>query len=88
MGRNLYILAATLGGLALLSLLISFSGFVHPVGSPSDAPMWRMMAIALFFFALVAALGGTLSSLFAQAERRATEERQRQRAERRRRPRA
>ncbi len=87
MGRNLYILAVTLAGLALLSLLISFSGFVHPVGSPSDAPMWRMMAIGLLFFGLIAALGGTLSSLFAQAERRATEERERQRAARRRRAR-
>ncbi|SEG47135.1 hypothetical protein SAMN05421819_3111 [Bryocella elongata] len=83
MGRNLYILAGTLGGLGLLSLLISFSSFVHTVGSPSDAPMWRMMGIGLILFALMSALGATLSSLFEQADRRAADQRQRERTERR-----
>ena len=87
MGRNLYILAATLGGLGLLSLLISLTGLMHHVGSPSDAPMWRMMGIGLVFFGLVAALGATLSTLFEQADRRAAEQRQRERSERRRRAR-
>ena len=87
MGRNLYILAITLGALALVSIVLSFTNIAQQPGSPGDASLWRMTSLALICLALIVTLAGVLSSLFAQAERRATEERERQRALRRRRAR-
>lgn len=86
MGRNLYILAASLGGLALLSVVLSFTNVAQQPGSAGDAALWRTSAIALFCLALIVALGGTLSSLFEQAERRHEEQRRRARSLRSRRP--
>jgi len=86
MGRNLYILATTLGILALISLILSFTNFAQVPGSPGDVRLWRTTSIALIFIGLIAALGGVLSQLFDQAERRATEQRESRRQQRRRRP--
>jgi hypothetical protein len=83
MGRNLYILAATLAGLALLSILLSYTNIARQPGSPGDAALWRTTAIVLFCVALLVALGGTLSSLFEQAERRHEEQRRSKRSRRR-----
>lgn len=82
MGRNLYILAGTLGGLALLSVVVSFTNVAGQPGSPGDAMLWRTTGIALLAVSLIVALAGILSTLFGQAERRAEEQ---QRAARRRR---
>jgi uncharacterized membrane protein YecN with MAPEG domain len=79
MGRNLYILAATLGFFAAISLILSFTNIAHQLGSPGDASLWRMTAIALLFLALVVALLGVLSALFEQAERRASDQRRQRR---------
>jgi hypothetical protein len=84
MGRNLYILAATLGFLALVSVGLSFTNVAQQPGSPGDVALWRTTAIGLLCLALIVALAGIFSSLFEQAERRATEDR----AEKRRRPRS
>jgi hypothetical protein len=73
MGRNLYILAATLGALALLSIALSFTNIAEQPGSPGDASLWRMTSIALL---------GVMSSLFEQAERRHDLERQQKRRNR------
>ena len=70
MGRNLYILAATLGALALLSIALSFTNIAEQPGSPGDASLWRMTSIALLCVALIVTLLGVMSSLFEQAERR------------------
>jgi hypothetical protein len=86
MGRNLYILALTLGILALISFALSFTNIAQVPGSPGDVSLWRTTAIALVFIALVVALGGIFSQLFEQAERRAYTQRQNQRQKRRRRP--
>ena len=79
MGRNLYILAATLGVLSLISIGLSFTNIAQQPGSPGDASLWRMTGIALLCVALVVTLAGVLSSLFEQAERRHQEQRRRQR---------
>ena len=71
MGRNLFILAATLVVLALVSCGVSYTNIAQQPGSPGDASLWRTMGLVLFLIALVVALAGILSSLFAQAERRA-----------------
>ena len=74
MGRNLYILAATLAGLAIVALVLSFTSTAQ-LGSPGDSSLWRTTGIALFLIALVVALGGILSTLFEQAARRSESER-------------
>ncbi len=75
MGRNLYILAGTLGALALLSVALSFTHLGDSPGAPSDTMLWRTTGVALLAISLVIALAGVLSSLFEQAERRAEEQR-------------
>ena len=75
MGRNLYILAATLLLFALVSCGIAFTNIAQQPGSPGDASLWRTMGLAFFVLALIIALAGILSSLFEQAERRAEEAR-------------
>lgn len=77
MGRNLYILAASLTLFALISCGVAYTNIAQQPGSPGDASLWRMMGLVLFLVALVVALAGILSSLFAQAERRADEARRR-----------
>ncbi len=75
MGRNLYILAATLAVLALVSVALSFTNIAQQPGSPGDVALWRTTGIALLCVSMIVALAGILSSLFEQAERRASEER-------------
>jgi len=79
MGRNLYILAATLLALALVSCGVAYTNIAQQPGSPGDIALWRTTGLALFVVALVVALAGILSSLFEQAERRAEEQRRQQR---------
>jgi hypothetical protein len=81
MGRNLYILASTLILFALISCAISYTNIAQQPGSPGDVSLWRTMGEGLFVVGLLIALGGILSSLFEQAERRDEEAR---RAKRRR----
>jgi hypothetical protein len=83
MGRNLYILAITLGVLSLVSIVLSFTNIAQQPGSPGDASLWRMTSLALLCVALIVTLAGVLSSLFEQAERRHEEQRRRQREARR-----
>jgi hypothetical protein len=75
MGRNLYILAATLAVLALVSVALSFTNIAQQPGSPGDVALWRTTGIALLCVSMIVALAGIFSSLFEQAERRASEER-------------
>ncbi|HLI77609.1 MAG TPA: hypothetical protein VKV02_11730 [Acidobacteriaceae bacterium] len=83
MGRNLYILAATLGTLALVSVMVSFTNIAGQPGSPGDALLWRTTGIALLALALIIGLAGILSTLFAQAERRSEQQRREARRSRR-----
>ena len=75
MGKNLFILAATLGLFALVSCGLSFTNVAQQPGSPGDSSLWRTTGIGLLVIALLVALGGIFSSLFEQAERRAEEAR-------------
>ncbi|WP_263377935.1 hypothetical protein [Granulicella paludicola] len=81
MGRNLYILAGTFGLLAIVAFVLSISRF--SASSPGDASLWRVTGIGLLFVALLCTLGGVMSSLFEQAERRHEEERRKVREARR-----
>ena len=80
MGRNLYILAASLTLFALLSCGLAFTNIAQQPGSPGDVALWRTMGLVLFVLALLVALGGILSTLFEQAERRSEEARRRKRS--------
>lgn len=77
MGRNLYILAASLLAFALISCGVAYSNIAHQPGSPGDASLWRTMGLVLLLLALLVALAGMLSSLFAQAARRTEDTRRR-----------
>jgi hypothetical protein len=79
MGRNLFILAATLFGLALISCGVAYTNIAQQPGSPGDVALWRTTGLALLVMALFVALAGILSSLFEQAERRAEEDRRHRR---------
>jgi hypothetical protein len=79
MGRNLFILAASLTLFALISCGIATTNIAQQPGSPGDVALWRTMGLVLFVIALVVALAGVLSSLFEQAERRAEQDRRRRR---------
>ena len=79
MGRNLFILAATLVALALVACGLSYTNIAQQPGSPGDVSLWRTMGLCLFLLALLSALGGIFTALFEQAERRADEERRRNR---------
>jgi hypothetical protein len=74
MGRNLYILAGTLLIFAIISFGVSYTNVAQQPGSPGDVALWRTMGLALFVVSLIVALAGILSSLFAQAERRADDD--------------
>jgi hypothetical protein len=76
MGRNLYILAATLVVLALVACGLSYTNIAQQPGSPGDASLWRTMGLCLFLLALLSALAGIFSALFEQAERRADAQRE------------
>jgi len=80
MGRNLYILAATLFLFALVSCGVSFTNIAQQPGSPGDSSLWRTMGLGMFVISLLVTLAGIFSSLFEQAERRAEEERRRKRS--------
>src|ERR1017187_7244746 len=69
MGRNLFILAASLALFALISCAVAATNIAQQPGSPGDASLWRTMGLALLVLALLAALGGVFSSLFGQARR-------------------
>lgn len=83
MGRNLYILAGTVALLGLLAIGLSLTHLTQQPGTPNDAMLWRTTGIVLICVASVSALGGVLSTLFEQAERRAAAERESARRKRR-----
>jgi len=70
MGRNLYVLAATLFVFSLLACGIAYTSVAQSTG---DRALWHMMGLVLLLIALVVTVGGMLTSLFEQAERRAEE---------------
>ena len=75
MGRNLYILAASLIVFSLISCGIAYTNIARQPGSPGDVALWRTMGLGLLVIGLFVALAAILSSLFEQAERRAEEAR-------------
>jgi hypothetical protein len=69
MGRNLFILAATLLLFALVSCGVAYTNIAQQPGSPGDVSLWRTMGLGLFVISLAIALAAILSTLFEQAEK-------------------
>jgi hypothetical protein len=83
MSRNFYILAATLGLFALISIGMSLVPSSFQPGLPANGSLWRTAALILLLFSLAAALIGVMSHLFEQVDRRSEEARQAARRKRR-----
>jgi hypothetical protein len=83
MSRNFYILAATLGLFALISAAMSMVPSSFQPGLPTNASLWRTIALLLLLFGLGAALIGVMSHLFEQVDRRSEAARQAARRKRR-----
>ena len=83
MSRNFYILAATLGLFAILSMAMALVPSSFQPGLPANASLWRTIALLLLLAGLAFALIGVMSHLFEQVDRRSEEARQAARRKRR-----
>jgi hypothetical protein len=83
MSRNFYILAASLGLFAVLSMGMSLVPSSFQPGLPANGSLWRTIALILLLGGLASALIGVLSHLFEQVDRRSEQLRQSARRNRR-----
>jgi fatty acid desaturase len=83
MSRNFYILAATLGLCALISMGMSMVPSSFQPGLPANGSLWRTVTLLLLLAGLASALIGVMSHLFEQVDRRSEEARQAARRKRR-----
>jgi hypothetical protein len=67
MSRNFYIAAATLGLFAILAGVVSL---IPSSSLPANAALWRSVATFLLLMGLASALGGVMTHLFEQVDRR------------------
>lgn len=84
MSRNFYLLAATLGLLALISCGMTFVPSSFQPGLPANGSLWKTLSEFLLLLALISALIGSMSHLFEQVDRRSEENRRNERNRRRR----
>jgi hypothetical protein len=77
MSRNLYILAASLLLSSLVSCGVSLLPSASQPGLPGNGSLWKTMGLFLLLGALVSALGGMMTAMFEQVERRSEERRRR-----------
>lgn len=71
MSRNLYILAATFFGFALLCFAMTFTSSPYQIGLPANGSLWKVMGFVLLLGSLLTALAGVLRRLYEQVEDRA-----------------
>jgi heme/copper-type cytochrome/quinol oxidase subunit 2 len=83
MGRNFFVLAATLALFSLVSCGMQWSAAgpaTANAGSlPGDASLWQTMSLVLMILALIAAVVGMLTTMYGQVKRRDSEQRERDR---------
>jgi hypothetical protein len=84
MSRNFYILAASLGLFAILSMGMSLVPSSFQPGLPANGSLWRTISLVLLLGGLASALIGVLSHLFEQVDRHSEEARNAARQQRRR----
>jgi hypothetical protein len=73
MSRNLYLMAASLLVLSLVSCGLSLAPNALQPGLPANGSIWRMVGLILLLVSLLCALGGILTTMFEQVERRSEE---------------
>jgi hypothetical protein len=73
MSRNLYFLAASLLLLSVVSCGLSLVPNSFQPGLPVNGSIWKMVALVLLLASLVSVLGGILTTMFEQVERRSEE---------------
>ncbi len=78
MGRNVLVLAATLFFFSLVSFVMGWFAVSHSA-LPGDSSLWQTVGFALLFASLIAAVVGTLATMFGQVQRREEERRERER---------
>jgi hypothetical protein len=71
--RNLYLLAASLLLLSLVSCGMSLRPNPLQPGLPVNGSQWKMTSLVLLVACLVSALAGILTAMFEQVERRSEE---------------
>lgn len=83
MSRNFYILAASLGLFAVISMGMALVPSSFQPGLPANGTLWRTIALIMLLAGLASALVGVMSNLFEQVDRRSEEARQASRRKRR-----
>ena len=78
MGRNFYVLAATLALFSLVSCGMQWSAGGQG-NLPGDKSLWQSMSLVLLLLAMIATVVGMLTSMYGQVERRHQEQRERDR---------
>ena len=73
MSRNLYLLAASLFLLSLISCGLSLVPNALQPGLPANGSVWKMIGLVLLLASLFSALAGILTAMFEQVERRSEE---------------
>lgn len=79
MARNLYILAGVLLLFAVISFIMAFTAGRMQPALPANGTLWRTTALFLTVGGLLVALGGVMTALFEQVDRRTEERRLRHR---------
>jgi len=85
MSRNLYILGATLLFFALVSFGMTFTTGPYQIGLPGNGSLWKTIGLFLLVLSLLSALGGVMTHMYEQVERRTREREEREREMRKRR---
>ena len=73
MSRNLYLLAASLLLLSLISCGMSLVPNPLQPGLPANGSLWKMIGLVFLVASLVSILAGILTAMFEQVERRSQE---------------
>jgi hypothetical protein len=73
MSRNLYLLAASLLLLSLVSCGLSLVPNALQPDLPVNGSLWKTVGLVLFLASLLSALAGMLTAMFEQVERRSEE---------------
>jgi hypothetical protein len=73
MSRNLYLLAASLLLLSLVSCGMSLIPNALQPGLPANGSLWKTIGLVLLLTSLLSALAGILTAMFEQVERRSEE---------------
>jgi heme/copper-type cytochrome/quinol oxidase subunit 2 len=78
MGRNLLVLAGTLGLFSVISFAMAFVARGH-AALPGDASLWQMVGLVLMVAATFSGVIGMLMMMYAQVKRREEERTERDR---------